>query len=120
MTQIIEPDAEVGDLAKAAQEVSADASLYERLDGAYAIACAVDVLVDRLFDNALVNANAGVHVHHGDDANGPDYKFLVTAWSIEATGGPKCYLGRDMIAAHDGPRSTLLDSTRWRWRSLPP
>ena len=35
-------------------------------------------------------------------ANGPGYKFLVTAWSIEAAGGPKCYLGRDMVAAHDG------------------
>ena len=79
-----------------------DASLYERLGGAYAIAGAVDVLVDRLFDNALVTANTEVHAHHGNAANGPGYKFLVTAWSIEAAGGPKCYLGRDMVAAHDG------------------
>ena len=102
MTQIIEPDVEVGDIAEAAEQVPADASLYERLGGAYAIAGAVDVLVDRLFANVLVNANAGVHAHHGDSANGPGYKFLVTAWSIEAAGGPKCYLGRDMVAAHDG------------------
>lgn len=25
---------------------------------------------------------------------------MVTAWSIEAAGGPKCYPGRDMFAAH--------------------
>ncbi len=102
MTQIIEPDTEVGDIADAAEAVPVDASLYERLGGAYAIAGAVDVLVDRLFANALVNANPGVHDHHGNAANGPGYKFLVTAWSIEAAGGPACYLGRDMVAAHDG------------------
>ncbi len=102
MTQIVEPDAEVGDIAEAAAQVPTDASLYERLGGAYAIAGAVDVLVDRLFEHALVNANPAVHAHHGEAANGPGYKFLVTAWSIEATGGPKCYPGRDMVASHDG------------------
>jgi hemoglobin len=102
MTQIVDPEVEVGDITEAAHQVPAGASLYERLGGAYAIAGAVDVLVDRLFANVLVNANAGVHAHHGEAANGPGYKFLVTAWSIEATGGPKCYPGRDMVAAHDG------------------
>ena len=81
-------------------------SLFERLGGTYAIAGAVDVLVDRLFENAGVNANEAVHAHHGNPANAPGYKFLVTAWSIEAAGGPKCYPGYDMIAAH-----TLLDIT---------
>ncbi|MFC5138420.1 group 1 truncated hemoglobin [Actinomycetospora rhizophila] len=76
-------------------------SLYERLGGAYGIAGAVDVLVDRLFANAAVNANPAVHAHHGVPANAPGYKFLVTAWSIEATGGPKCYIGEDMVKAHD-------------------
>jgi hemoglobin len=28
------------------------------------------------------------------------FKFLVTAWSVEHTGGPKCYPGRDMTQAH--------------------
>ncbi|NMO93740.1 group 1 truncated hemoglobin [Actinomycetospora sp. TBRC 11914] len=81
-------------------------SLYERLGGTYAIAGAVDVLVDRLFENAQVNANEGVHAHHGDPANAPGYKFLVTAWSIEAAGGPKCYPGLDMVAAHQTLRIT--------------
>jgi hemoglobin len=76
-------------------------TLYERLGGVYGIAGAVDVLVDRLFANAAVNANEAVHAHHGDPANAPGYKFLVTAWSIEAAGGPKCYFGADMAQAHE-------------------
>lgn len=102
MTLSIEPEAQVGDVARAPEQPSAEATLYERLGGAYAIAGAVDVLVDRLFDNVLVNANPGVHAHHGDGANAAGYKFLVTAWSIEAAGGPQCYPGRDMVEAHDG------------------
>ena len=78
-----------------------DASLFERLGGTYGIAGAVDVLVDRLFANASVNANEAVHAHHGNPANAPGYKFLVTAWSIEATGGPSCYPGLDMEKAHE-------------------
>lgn len=75
-------------------------SLYERLGGIYGISGAVDVLVDRLFANASVNANDAVHAHHGNPANAPGYKFLVTAWSVEAAGGPSCYPGRDMTEAH--------------------
>lgn len=78
-----------------------DATLYERLGGCYAIAGAVDVLVDRLFQNVKVNANPKVHEHHGNDANAAGYKFLVTAWSIEAAGGPSCYIGHDMTVAHE-------------------
>jgi hemoglobin len=75
-------------------------SLYARLGGTYGIAGAVDILVDRLFTNASVNANEGVHAHHGQAANAPGYKFLVTAWSIEAAGGPPCYPGLNMTDAH--------------------
>ncbi len=78
-----------------------DQSLFERLGGTYGIAGAVDILVDRLFANVSVNANPGVHEHHGNPANAPGYKFLVTAWSIEAAGGPTCYPGQDMLKAHD-------------------
>ncbi|MBW0105687.1 group 1 truncated hemoglobin [Pseudonocardia sp. KRD291] len=79
----------------------ADETLYDRLGGIYGIAGAVDVLVDRLFANAAVNANEAVHAHHGVPANAPGYKFLVTAWSVEAAGGPKCYPGMDMTKAHE-------------------
>ncbi|GGF45827.1 hypothetical protein GCM10011519_19630 [Marmoricola endophyticus] len=77
------------------------ATLYERLGGAYGICGAVDVLVDRLFANVKVNANEKVHEHHGNPANAAGYKFLVSAWSIEAAGGPKCYIGHDMQVAHE-------------------
>lgn len=77
-----------------------EVTLYERLGGTYGIAGAVEILVDRLFLNVGVNANEAVHAHHGNPANAPGYKFLVTAWSIEVTGGPTCYAGRDMVAAH--------------------
>ena len=89
------------DPSTAPEEHAADATLYERLGGCYAIAGAVDVLVDRLFLNVRVNANERVHEHHGNDANAAGYKFLVTAWSIEAAGGPKCYIGHDMSVAHE-------------------
>ena len=87
----------------------AESTLYDRLGGTYAIAGAVDVLVDRLFANVAVNANEAVHAHHGNPANAPGYKFLVTAWSIEATGGPKCYPGQDMQQAHDTLRISEQD-----------
>lgn len=93
--------------AQEAPEQMSDQSLYERLGGTYGIAGAVDVLVDRLFANVSVNANPGVHEHHGDPANGPGYKFLVTAWSIQAAGGPSCYPGTDMTKAHEQLAITL-------------
>ena len=78
----------------------ADPTLYERLGGAYAIATAVDYLVDRLHTNATLNkANPKVDEFHTQKYKA-GYKFMVTAWSIEAAGGPKCYPGKDMFAAH--------------------
>ena len=78
----------------------AESTLYERLGGAYAIATAVDYLVDRLHTNATLNkANAKVDDFHTQKYKA-GYKFMVTAWSIEAAGGPKCYPGKDMFAAH--------------------
>jgi hemoglobin len=97
-TRLLAPEA---DPATAAEVHSQGATLYERLGGCYGIAGAVDVLVDRLFQNVKVNANEKVHEHHGNPANAAGYKFLVTAWSIEAAGGPECYIGHDMTAAHE-------------------
>ena len=97
-TRRLAPEA---DPSMAAEVHAAEATLYERLGGCYGIAGAVDVLVDRLFKNVRVNANAQVHAHHGNSANAAGYKFLVTAWSIEATGGPACYIGHDMTVAHE-------------------
>ncbi len=74
-------------------------SLYERLGGTYGIAGAVDVLTDRLYDNASANTNPHVAEFHSQ-AGHAGFKFLVTAWSIEQTGGPRCYPGRDMYESH--------------------
>ncbi len=74
-------------------------SLYERLGGTYGIAGAVEVLVDRLYANASANANPAVAAFHALQGHA-GFRFLVTAWSIEKTGGPACYPGRDMTVAH--------------------
>ncbi len=74
-------------------------SLYERLGGTYGIAGAVDVLVDRLYDNVSANQNPHVQAFHLMKGHA-GFKFLVTAWSIEKTGGPACYPGREMGPAH--------------------
>ncbi|GAB3685313.1 hypothetical protein GCM10028792_37680 [Salinisphaera aquimarina] len=82
------------------ENIMAEQTLYERLGGAYAIAGAVDYLIDRLHTNAtLNNANDKVREFHSDQYKA-GYKFMVTAWSIEKTGGPACYPGRDMFEAH--------------------
>src|SRR5262249_11614183 len=77
----------------------AEQSLYERLGGIYGIATAVDVLVDRLYSNASANMNPAVAKFHEQQGQA-GFKFLVTAWTIEHTGGPKCYPGRSMRDAH--------------------
>jgi hemoglobin len=78
----------------------ADKTLYERLGGAYAIATAVDHLIDRLHTNATLNSrNRKVAEFHTEQYRA-GYKFMVTAWCVEETGGPKCYPGRDMFESH--------------------
>ena len=83
-------------------------TLFERLGGAYAIAAAADYLVDRLHTNATLNANEHVKKFHTDHFRA-GYKFMVTAWSIEMSGGPKCYIGRDMFEAHKNLGLTNYD-----------
>ncbi len=74
-------------------------TLYERLGGLYGIAGAVDALADRLYDNVSANRNPHVEAFHLMKGHA-GFKFLVTAWSIEQTGGPACYPGRDMRESH--------------------
>lgn len=74
-------------------------SLFERLGGIYGISGAVDVLVDRLYDNVSANRNPHVQAFHLQKGHA-GFKFLVTAWSIEKTGGPACYPGRSMGEGH--------------------
>ncbi|WP_434100600.1 group I truncated hemoglobin [Streptomyces olivaceoviridis] len=74
-------------------------SLYERLGGTMGIAAVMDVLTDRLYDNVSANRNPYAQKLHETNSRA-GFKFMVTAWSIQETGGPKCYPGRDMREAH--------------------
>lgn len=56
-------------------------------------------LVDRLYTNTSANMNPAVASFHAQQGQA-GFKFLVTAWTIEHTGGPACYPGRDMRDAH--------------------
>jgi hemoglobin len=81
------------------READMSNTLYERMGGAYSIAAAVDRLIDSLGENQTLNMlNDKVKDFHEHFRAG--YKFMVTAWIIEMTGGPKCYPGRDMVDAH--------------------
>ncbi|HEX9336774.1 MAG TPA: group 1 truncated hemoglobin [Pseudonocardiaceae bacterium] len=83
-------------------------SLYERLGGANGIAVVMDILTERLFDNVTANQNPYVVKMH-ENVSRPCFKFMVTAWSVEETGGPKCYPGRDMREAHANMVATERD-----------
>lgn len=78
---------------------AAEKSLYDRLGGYVPIAATVDDLVDRLYVNGTLNANEVVkHIHEKQGQAG--FKFIVTAWVVEKTGGPKVYFGRELDEAH--------------------
>lgn len=83
-----------------AKNEAQEKTLYERLGGAYSIATAVDRLIENLHRNETLNhANEKVKAFH-TDAFKAGYKFMVTAWVVEVTGGPKCYPGRGMPESH--------------------
>ena len=83
-------------------------TLFERLGGVYGIAGAVDDLVDRLYENETANQNSAVREFH-DEFPKPGFKYLVTAWSIEYSGGPAVYPGRGMAEAHEDLEVTELE-----------
>ena len=76
------------------------ASLYERLGGYNAIAATADDLTDRLYVNATLNANPAIGAFH-DKHEKAGFKYMLTAWVVANTGGPKqVYAGRAMDEAH--------------------
>lgn len=83
-------------------------SLFERLGGVYGIAGAVDDLVDRLYENEIANQNPAVKEFH-ESFDKPGFKYLVTAWAIEYSGGPAVYPGRSMAEAHEELEVTELE-----------
>jgi hemoglobin len=75
-------------------------SLYERLGGVFAIATVVDDFIDRIMNDARLNANPAVNeAHHKVPPAG--FKYLVTEMVCWATGGPQKYTGRSMRDSHE-------------------
>lgn len=87
-------------------------SLYERLGGVYAIAAVVDDFIDRIMDDARLNANPMVdEAHHRVSRAG--FKYLVTEQVCWAAGGPQRYTGRSMRDSH-----AHLEITEFEWQSF--
>src|SRR5262245_32314189 len=87
-------------------------SLYERLGGVYAIAAVVDDFIDRIMNDARLNANPKVdEAHHRVSRAG--FKYLVTEQVCHATGGPQRYTGRSMYESH-----VHLDITEGEWAAF--
>lgn len=74
-------------------------TLYERLGGVYSIAAVIDDFIDRIMDDARLNANPSVNeAHHRVSRAG--FKYLVTEQVCHAAGGPQRYTGRSMYDSH--------------------
>jgi hemoglobin len=73
----------------------ADASLYERLGGAFAIAAVVDHFSDAIVRNPIVGQNSENHAlrewHTNNLGRLPGLKFMRTLWVCSVTGGPQRY-----------------------------
>src|SRR6266478_59309 len=101
----------------AATRQPAAPTLYERLGGVYSIAAVVDDFIDRLMDDARLNANPKVdEAHHRVSRSG--FKYLVTEQVCWAAGGPQRYSGRAMRDSHEhlaitpGEWNAFLDDLR--------
>ncbi len=74
-----------------------DASLYERLGGAFAIAAVVDAFSDALIDDPLVgrdSRNPALRKWHTEQLDRlPGLKFMRTLWVCNVSGGPFEYVG---------------------------
>ena len=83
----------------------AEASLYERLGGAFAIAAVVDQFSDALISNPIVGQNSENPAlrewHTNNLARLPGLKFMRTLWVCDISGGPQGY------AATEPGRTTL-------------
>jgi hemoglobin len=87
-------------------------TLYERLGGVYAIATVVDDFIDRIMNDARLNANLKVNeAHHRVPPAG--FKYLVTEQVCHATGGPQRYTGKSMHDSH-----AHLDITELEWQTF--
>jgi hemoglobin len=85
-------------------------ALYDRLGGVYNIATVVDDFIDRVMNDARLNANPRVdEAHHRVSAAG--FKYYVTELACEAAGGPQRYSGRTMGDSH---RHLMITEEEWQ------
>jgi hemoglobin len=75
------------------------ATLYDRLGGAYAIATVVDDFIERLLVNDTLNANPAIKQAR-DRVPKAGLKFHVTTLVCQVTDGPCRYVGRSMKESH--------------------
>jgi len=72
-----------------------DASLYERLGGAFAVAAVVDHFSDAIVRNPIVGQNSENPAlrewHTNNLGRLPGLKFMRTLWVCSVTGGPQRY-----------------------------
>lgn len=81
----------------------ADATLYERVGGIYAIAAVVDHFSDQLLKNQKVlESSAELKQWHTETypTRLPGLKFLRTLWVAAIAGGPFVYTARELRDAH--------------------
>jgi hemoglobin len=74
-------------------------TLYDKLGGVHTIAAVVDDFIDRVMDDARLNANPKVNEAHHKLSRG-GFKYLVTEQICQAAGGPQRYTGRSMYDSH--------------------
>ena len=76
-----------------------EASLYDRLGGAFAIAAVVDHFSDALISNPIVgqsSENPALREWHTNNlARLPGLKFMRTLWVCDISGGPQTYAGTE-------------------------
>jgi hemoglobin len=85
-----------------ATPVATEASLYDRLGGAFAIAAVVDRFSDEIIKNPKLNLNPALKAWNETEAATrlPGLKFMRTVWIIAQAGGPIEYTGLPLDEAH--------------------
>ena len=99
----------------------ADASLYERLGGIFAIAAVVDHFSDAVVENAIVgktSKNPALRKWHTDNVGRlPGLKFMRTLWVAEVSGGPYKYVptkpGTTSLGLEEAHRDLKISSAEF-------
>jgi len=81
----------------------AEATLFERLGGIFAIAAVVDRFSDEIIKNPTLNVNPALKAWNENEAATrlPGLKFMRTQWIAAMAGAPVEYTGLPLSEAHD-------------------